>query len=325
MPRPGSPNRTRRARLRRSPWLLRPSSRRPGLHPALRASAVSAASRPRRATATVRSASRHSSSACGVVAEAPCLSSVVMSLLHRAAGVEDAGERGPGGPHRRGTMSRAGGLDWTTERAALGYDVGSTSATTRYLRCATPGASMVRSSSSSTSGPTPAKRRAPPPRMIGVTCSSSSSTRPAARYWLMTSAPPPMKTSLSPAAARARSSADSIPSVTKVYVVSERTSGSRSWWVRTKTGLWNGGSSPHQPCHGSSPQGPRVAGPNLPRPMISAPTFACSSATTALLTFSSPPSSPLGSRHAFSLTSQSCSRSPPSPSGSSWLWFGPAT
>ena len=41
-------------------------------------------------------------------------------------------------------------------------------------------------------------------------------------------APPPMKTSLSPAAALAWSRADSTPSVTKVKVVSERVSGSRS-------------------------------------------------------------------------------------------------
>ena len=103
----------------------------------------------------------------------------------------------------------------------------------------------------------------------------------------------------SPAASRACARADSMPSVTKVNVVSERDSGSRSWCVRTNTGLWNGGSSPHQPRHGSSPHGPRLAGPNLPRPMISAPTLAISCATTAVLAFSSPPSMPWGSRHAF--------------------------
>lgn len=80
---------------------------------------------------------------------------------------------------------------------------------------------------------------------------------------------------------------------------------SRSWWVTTKTGLWKGGSSPHQPCHGSSPQGPRAAGPNLPRPMISAPTLSSASANTSLLTFSSPPSMPAPSRHDFSATNQS--------------------
>ena len=48
--------------------------------------------------------------------------------------------------------------------------------------------------------------------------------------------------------------------------------------------------------------GPAVAGPNFPRPMISAPTFSYVSATTAVLAFSSPPSMPWGSRHAFSWT-----------------------
>src|ERR1700730_1034239 len=37
-----------------------------------------------------------------------------------------------------------------------------------------------------------------------------------------------------------------------------------------KQGVWNGGLSPHQPFHSSSVQGP-CCGPNLPRPMISAP------------------------------------------------------
>jgi len=39
-----------------------------------------------------------------------------------------------------------------------------------------------------------------------------------------------------------------MPSVTKEKVVPPRIStGSRAWWVRTKTGAWKGGSSPHQP------------------------------------------------------------------------------
>src|SRR5215207_4716889 len=62
--------------------------------------------------------------------------------------------------------------------------------------------------------------------------------------------------------------------------------------------MWNGGSSPHHPRHGSSPQGPGPP-PNFPRPMISAPTFASDSSTTGVLAFTSPPSSPCGSRHAF--------------------------
>ena len=57
--------------------------------------------------------------------------------------------------------------------------------TTRYLRCATPGASTARSCSSFRSGPTSAKSRLPPPSMIGAIWSSISSTSPAARYWSM--------------------------------------------------------------------------------------------------------------------------------------------
>ena len=40
--------------------------------------------------------------------------------------------------------------------------------------------------------------------------------------------------------------------------------------MRTKTGLRNGGSSPHHPFHSWSGQGP-CWGPNFPRPVISAP------------------------------------------------------
>ena len=113
-----------------------------------------------------------------------------------------------------------------------------------------PGASITRICSSARSGPIPSKSRAPPPSTTGATCSSSSSTRPAARYWLIAAAPPPIVTSLSPAAARACSSADSIPSVTNVKVVSDSVSGSRAWLVSTNTGKWKGGSSPHQPFPG---------------------------------------------------------------------------
>ena len=112
--------------------------------------------------------------------------------------------------------------------------------------------------------------------------------------------------------------------MTKVNVVSESVSGSRSWWVRTKTGMWNGGFVAPPSGPGSSPHGPGPP-PNFPRPMISAPTFASASSTTAVLAFTSPPSLPWGSRHAFSATTQSCRLSPPSPSGFSLLWFGPAT
>jgi len=44
-----------------------------------------------------------------------------------------------------------------------------------------------------------------------------------------------------------------IPSVTKVKVVPPSISrGSRGWWVSTKTGVWKGGLSPHQPFQGGS-------------------------------------------------------------------------
>jgi hypothetical protein len=43
--------------------------------------------------------------------------------------------------------------------------------------------------------------------------------------------------------------------------------GSRGWWVSTKTGVWNGGLSPHQPFQGgSSRQGPGPP-PNMLRPI----------------------------------------------------------
>jgi hypothetical protein len=36
------------------------------------------------------------------------------------------------------------------------------------------------------------------------------------------------------------------------------TSGARAWCVRTNTGVWYGGVSPHQPFHESSGHGPRT-------------------------------------------------------------------
>ncbi len=56
----------------------------------------------------------------------------------------------------------------------------------------------------------------------------------------------------------------------KWKVVSDSEIDGRTWWVSTKTGVWNGGSSPHHPCQSRSSHGP-CWGPNLPRPMISAP------------------------------------------------------
>src|SRR3954452_18489764 len=91
------------------------------------------------------------------------------------------------------------------------------------------------------------------------------------------------------------------------------------------TSLWYGGLSPHQPFHCPSPQSPPPTGPNMFRPMTAAPTFSSVSSMIRELAFTSPPSLPCASRQAASGTTQSCSRSPPSPSGSSSLWFGPAT
>ena len=137
--------------------------------------------------------------------------------------------------------------------------------------------------------------------------------------------PPAIATSFSPAAAVACSSAVSIPSVTKWKVVPPSiSSGSRSWWVRTKTGTWKGGSSPHQPRQGSSPQGPGPP-PNMLRPIRTAPTFPDASSKTSVLALTSPPSRPWARRQASSFRTQSCSASPPSPSGFSALWLGPAT
>src|ERR671925_795953 len=91
------------------------------------------------------------------------------------------------------------------------------------------------------------------------------------------------------------------------------------------TSLWYGGSSPHQPFHCSSPQSPPPTGPNMLRPITPAPMFARDSSTIRELGLTSPPSLSCASRQAASGTIQSCSRSPPSPSGFSSLWFGPAT
>ena len=56
------------------------------------------------------------------------------------------------------------------------------------------------------------------------------------------------------------------PSVTKWNVVPPSISiGSRGWCVRTKTGAWYGGSSPHHPRQ-SPVHSPRI-GPNMLRPM----------------------------------------------------------
>ena len=69
----------------------------------------------------------------------------------------------------------------------------------------------------------------------------------------MTVTPPPMRTSWPPAASRASSSASAGEASRKWYVVPPSISiGSRVWWVRTKTGVWNGGLGPHQPFQSGS-------------------------------------------------------------------------
>src|SRR6266545_4862984 len=197
--------------------------------------------------------------------------------------------------------------------------------TTRYLRWVTSGASTTRTGSRLTSAPAMlSKSRVPSPSTTETTLSCSSSTRPAARYCWMTFAPPPSETSLPAAASSACASADSMPVVTNVNVVPPCfSSGSRSWCVSTKTAVRNGGSSPHQPSQGSSPQGPGPP-PNMLRPITVAPMFSSDSSTTSVLALTSPPSSPCGLRQVASLNAHSCSCVPPSPSGCSSLGFGPA-
>src|SRR5690606_5837315 len=161
---------------------------------------------------------------------------------------------------------------------------------------------------------TPSNSRVPAPSVNGAMCRRSSSTRPADRYWLAVVAPPKIETSPSPAAARARSRADRMPSVTKWKVVPPSIGcGSRGWWVRTNTGAWNGGSSPHQPFHGRS-QAPRT-GPNMLRPIRNAPASVICSTSAR---FSSGVSN-----------IQACSRAPvpsapSSPNGRSSVWWRPA-
>src|SRR5688500_16902444 len=61
------------------------------------------------------------------------------------------------------------------------------------------------------------------------------------------------------------------------------------------------------------------------RPITLAPTFSPDSSSTRVLSFTSPPCLQWASRQPASGTTHSWSRSPPSPSGFSSLWFGPAT
>jgi hypothetical protein len=83
----------------------------------------------------------------------------------------------------------------------------------------------------------PVRRCSPLPSTTGEIARCISSTSRARRYWRMAWTPPPRRTSFVPAAAFARSRADSMPSVTKWKVVPPSISiGFRGWCVRTKTG-----------------------------------------------------------------------------------------
>ncbi len=81
----------------------------------------------------------------------------------------------------------------------------------------------------------------------------TSSTRSAARNSRTVSTPPPIRTSVPGARSRANASASAGDWSTKWNVVPPSiTNGSRGWCVRTTTGVWNGGSSPHHPVQPSS-------------------------------------------------------------------------
>ena len=141
----------------------------------------------------------------------------------------------------------------------------------------------------------------------------------------MVETPPPMRTSAPFAAARAWDSASWMPSVTKWKTVPPSiVIGSRGWWLSTKMGTWYGGSSPHQPFHASSGQGPRI-GPNMFRPRIQAPMLRNPRAANS----SSMPVLPPTVANTFDwkvavANAQVCSASPPTPSGWTRFWSGPA-
>jgi hypothetical protein len=77
------------------------------------------------------------------------------------------------------------------------------------------------------------------------------------RYCCATSAPPPSHVAATRRLERAlERRLDSVGHEVERRVALHH-EGSRAWWVSTKTGVWNGGSSPHQPFHGVVP--PRAA------------------------------------------------------------------
>src|SRR5689334_10244558 len=90
-------------------------------------------------------------------------------------------------------------------------------------------------------GSTSSNRRIPEPKSAGESAIENSSIRPAFTYSRIVAPPPAMRTSRLPAAARAWSSAVSMPSLTKWKVVPPaRFHGSRFSCVTTNTGVWNG-------------------------------------------------------------------------------------
>ena len=123
------------------------------------------------------------------------------------------------------------------------------------------------------------------------------------------------RTSRPTAAARACASAASMPSVTNRNSVPPAIrSSARGGWVNTKTGVWYGGSSPHQPFQLSSGQGPRT-GPNMLRPRIQAPTPSKLSSAIWLSTPVSPFPCPCICRNTRVGKSHSISSGPLTPSG----------
>src|SRR6266511_5841382 len=172
----------------------------------------------------------------------------------------------------------------------------------------------------------PSNRRVPLPSSSGTTWISISSSRRLFRNCWIALAPPPIATSLSPAASFACARALSIPSGTKWNDVPPCfVTVSLAWWVRTKTGTWNGGSSPHQPSElGSCSHGP-LPPLNIRRPITTAPCDFIASPKRSESALCSPPSMPCCARKLASANAHSWSRSPPSPSGCSRLGFGPAT
>ena len=107
--------------------------------------------------------------------------------------------------------------------------------------------------------PRPPNRRSPEPSSTGTTTRWSSSSSPARRYSRTVETPPPRRTCASPADARARTRAASMPSATKWKVVPPAmTTGSRGWWVSTKTSWWKGDP---RPTSRPSPTFPSPPGP----------------------------------------------------------------